>query len=381
MTNSTPFDPSLYVPRPSTQQIIDHLLNPANGPRHKRSLILHAPPQDGKSWLLKHIQEDQLPNHPQHPVVLFVESKDFKPAFYDPEELFVPIVERLWTVIEQYCTQHLAMANANYLPKPTGNKDEIRNDLSLLVQALDKLNPSPYLIILVDGMEEIIEISEELAQQDLRLRQQKDLLWRFETTCIEPLFKYQNMRVLATCRTNAEIGWRTFLVRPRTETKSLDEFTSIDQQFDRLYTKEVTRPTSPLAMAVTLAQIQSELTYYQWNNPGANECLIKKAFLTGGTLDKAAVEECIDGMLTSPTGQDPLPDADKDYLRQLISRFPHINNGVKVVEVGQALLLNDSARNDFISDLSSRGIAYLTGYLLKIQPAIVALILDWFDKP
>lgn len=386
MTNSTPFDPSLYDPslyvqRPSTQQIIDHLFNPTHDPNHKRSWIICAPPRDGKSWILKHIEQDQLPNHPQHPIVLSVDRRDFEPGFDDPKDLFVPIVERLWDAIEQYCTQHLSLTNTNHFPKPSSNKDEMLTDLPLLAQALDKLDPSPYIIMLVDGMEEIIEISEERAKRYPRLRQRKDLLWHFETTCIEPLFKYQNMRLLATRRTTAQIGWRTFMLRQQTDTKSLDEFRSIDEQFQRLYDKEMASPTSPLSAAVTLVQIQSQLKHYQWNNAGANECLIKKAFLTGGTIDKAALNACVEPLLTLPASQDPLRNDRKDYLRQLIGRFPQIDTGVKVVDIGQELRLKDAARNAFFSDLNGRGVGYIEGNLLRIQPAIVNLVLDWYNKP
>jgi len=380
MTNSADFA-SLYVERPAiTNQLVNHLLQQTTDPRYIRSLAVQAPSRSGKSSILRDIKENKLPHYPQHPIILSVDRHVFERGFSNPEDLFLPVIQDLWAAVEVYCTQHLAVANANHLPRPSGNSAQIRNDLSFLAKALDQTTPKPYIIILVDGMDEIVEISMALAKQDERLIQ-RDLLYRFEETFIGPLFRYQNVRMLSTCRSGTEVQWRTFKVRPLNKLEMLDSFTLAGEQFDRLRDKTNGDPATSQPITLSFLEVKSQLQYYQWSNPGANAYLFTAAFGSGGTIDKQIIDACLDYLLTSPTNRQPLSDNRKAQLRHIIKTLPQIDGGVKSVDVGYVLRLEDAARNDFMSELTSRGVAQSKGYTFKIDPEVVALVLDWHSKP
>lgn len=400
MTNCPPHDPRLYVERqPVTNDLITHLLKQITDARYKRSLILEGSSGSGKSWLVGDISRRCTSNlQDQHVrsivnnnglIVFCVNRDDIRPnptqPFNQPEELFLPVVNTLLTIVQQ---QYPALASQ--FPASIQKWVDIQSDLTSMITALNTLPAVPYILILFDGMEEVLEDSHRMAAyyQNASL-QQNTLLYRFEKICLLPLFKYENVRLLATRRADVDAQWRTFTVKQRTHVWSLPDFSTADpiqptgngpvlEQFARKVVERGLR-LSITEIQDSLSALQAQLPNYGWENAGANDCLMD-AWLQQGQISKAVLDTCIDALLNSPTGNQ-LPQKIKEQLFGLIQHKPRLHKGASRSQIELFLQPSNVSPTDFVSEIQSRGIGFFDQIQFKIYPHIIALIQEWQQRP
>lgn len=384
MINSNPipsaYNSTLFVGQAQhelAETLAGHLLTTSSDAQYKRSIILEGPPEGGKSWML--VKTHELIDKTRiRPITLFVTSADFRAPASHPDVLFRPILARLWRAAVEQTRGTRSMVGRRPVKVPPKTEAELAQaplDVALyeLCSTIERIKPLRYILIFFDGMEEVKELSQPVDE---------DLLYAFEQLFIVPLFKYQNARMLAARRANGSAQWRTFTVKPQTKIEQLKPFTAGAQQFEQWVELQNRELAAGQKITLSFDELQDQTRPYQWNNPGANHCLIRQATALNSPPRKQMLNDCIDLLLKSP-GDEPMGLADKQWLLALIAdaalasldREP----GEGVAKIGESLnrftgtTVSVSLRNAFLSRMHNRGAGTLNGRFFHVPPEIVAL--------
>lgn len=97
-----------------------------------------------------------------------------------------------------------------YFTYPKNNYAVIKDCLGITANHLAGLPNPPLILIIFDGIEEIVEFSLENYQKSISSR--LNLLWRFENTFLTPLLKYPNVRIISS-RRSKEAHWKSYTIK------------------------------------------------------------------------------------------------------------------------------------------------------------------------
>ncbi len=365
------YSPSLYVSRDSLEQSLRRvLLAPvAPTPPQYRSFILEGPPHSGKTWLLHKLQEGI--EQEANTIVLPVRLDTFTPQYRkEPDELLLPLVETLKTVAKtKYSGLDTTTISQHY------DVNDLPSDLEQIGMQLAQLAANPLVVIIVDGMEEIIEYSRSQQLHDSRL-EQEHLLYRLEDRFILPLFRYSNVRLLGSRRSQSSASWRLHPIRNQSASTNfmIAPSPSLQEQYDKLACAIQPDVKHDLP---ALPSIQSDVSHYAWNNAGSNAMLITFALRHGLPLSRDMIADCLDKLLRSAI-RDPFPSNARQQLDTIIKTHysaagDPAEQPLPKVCINEYLQINDSQRRDFMNVMAKHGIGIVKGPYFVINSEIITL--------
>jgi hypothetical protein len=355
----------LFVDRSAiSRDLMSQLLETSPGPGFRRSIIVEGAGGLGKSWLLEHLKsnfEENATKDLQNTVlVLLIKSSRFK-GIVDQGGVNKLALEFLNELLNQ-------LGTSLNVEKINSSEDFVRDFITLLINR----RPQPYLIMLFDGMEEVVDQTLEGSNFDV--------LYAFEKNFLAPLLKYPRSRLLASRRTKSTAYWKTFIIKPLTKVQKLppldietldnNVILPADQQFEKLAELRSDKKGGGFDELRTL------VPYYTWRNPGINTRLID-AYLSEGRITYETLQNIIDTLLASPTGV-PLDSSDRSKLFKLIMTLGTKIDGesFRLSDLNEILgfTLDNIERNTFVRRLQEYGIGTLEKYRFTIVPEIVQLI-------
>ena len=367
------YDSTKYVHRkPIEDDLLQLLLKVPAIPRDRRSMIVESSASSGKTWLLEYIIE-QCTSYPRKPIVLSVSLTDFNQPFNHktPDTLFLPLVQRLYDEMLNYDNQL-----KQYFAYPKNNHAVIKDCLGITANHLSGLSNPPLILIIFDGIEEIIEFSLENYQKSILSRQ--NLLWRFEDIFLTPLLKYPNVRILSS-RRSKEAHWKPYNNKKLTKEYPLPDFSQQDKQttqnsaamqFDRMIHPSV---------GITFNDIQAELPLYDWNHPGTNTLLFGHAHNNGASFSRNILEDCFQTLTRSALGFE-LITRDRVWLNTLLESNLHhavtpLTESVliELATINSMLNIDESTRREFLNRLQQRGIGVTQFPYFVIHPEVCAI--------
>jgi hypothetical protein len=283
-----------------------------------RSHIIQGPAGRGKTRLIYEVAQhlQRLPD--QIVRVCFIESADLDQR---AEAELVPfLTARLWLVVR------------DLLPTPPGPSQDLleHGDQQAITQAIvaddlitldqirrliEEVDQSFFLILVVDGLDEIAQ---------LRL---------IEDAFIYPLIQMNSqVRILAARRASeARQYWSVPALRLSVREYPLEPFpeTGVQNNPGHLHVADLlSLPDRPvLAIVPTVDLVAALIPCYSWSNPGANCMLIQAYFDHQGTLSLPDIEQCIRTLIHSH--QEPPPAQahwNVDYIFACVLQLTH-NHG------------------------------------------------------
>lgn len=293
-----------------------------------RSQLLEGPARRGKSWVLEGVY-DQLssqpplqaqpppPNGPQptYPAVACMFKSQQIPlgdyhagvaAVWDALLPRVPTLARPPAFLPSDPQPQRLQQLRAYLQQQNPVWTRL---VEVAVEALEQTSPGLYLVILVDGLDEIDPLK----------------LDAFEFEFLERLFSCPRVRLVATRRSEVIThGWRRTLVKRHTRIKPLTVLPpqAAEQQVDDLFQRAASR--------LRFDDLTRLFRAYRWQNPGANAIFVRQALEQerrgqAPQIGRAEIDACLLELIQPDNPGDPSLAIDLKRLREVAAQHPTID--------------------------------------------------------